>query len=284
MVALTLANLPCCGNAGGRPARPITLVRSQPSAPSSAPRARARPPSLDPRRTPDYTPFAVDLARADAIFVGANEEMLTRSTRARAWSWGTCRSPAAKLKALRAGQSVGAFAYFVDSSPKIADVKSRRVADLPDVRQGPGGTFYQPRRHARTAVTLRQQRRCEQRRVFFSCGAQSRTSGASRAERASTRRSPVRRHRRPARGRREDVGRHGRIRPSPDPELRQRVDCAGRIGLPARSRELRPTARDQGRHDVLPLEQDGTVLDPRSSGRHGGEPRQLARYPGLAGP
>ena len=48
-----------------------------------------------------------------------------------------------KLRALRYGQSLDAFKYFVDSSPKISDVKvGGEWRTYLFFGQGPGGTFY----------------------------------------------------------------------------------------------------------------------------------------------
>ena len=150
MVALTAANLPLLAPylQAADPARLIDLVRSQPlgAIVSSTP-AVLDPPSLDPPPDADYTPFAVDLAtRRTLIFVGANDGMLhafDARTGVEVWAY-VPFNLLPKLKALETGQSVGAFAYFVDSSPKIADVK---VGDAWRTYlmfgQGPGGTFYQ---------------------------------------------------------------------------------------------------------------------------------------------
>ena len=74
-----------------------------------------------------------------------------------------------KLRALRDGQSVGAFDYFVDSSPKIADVKvGGKWRTYLFFGQGPGGTFYHTldvtledmARHGVAELDQRQRRAC----------------------------------------------------------------------------------------------------------------------------
>jgi hypothetical protein len=126
----------------------IELVRAQPTGAilSSTPGV-LDPPSLDPPPDADYTAFAVSLARRRSlIFIGANDGMLhafDARTGVEVWAY-VPFNLLPKLKALETGQAVGSFTYFVDSSPKIADVK---IADewrtYLMFGQGPGGTFYQ---------------------------------------------------------------------------------------------------------------------------------------------
>jgi len=150
MVALTAANAPLLASylQTSDPARLIELVRSQPlGAILSSTPAVLDPPSLDPPPDADYTPFAVQLAsRRSLIFVGANDGMLhafDARTGVEVWAY-VPFNLLPKLKALETGQSVGSFAYFVDSSPKVADVKvGGEWRTYLMFGQGPGGTFYQ---------------------------------------------------------------------------------------------------------------------------------------------
>jgi hypothetical protein len=105
------------------------------------------PPSLDPPPDPEYPGFASDLInRRTLIFVGANDGMLhafDARTGLEVWAY-VPFNLLPKLRALREGQPVGSFRYFVDSSAKVADVK---VGDTWRTYlmfgQGPGGTYYQ---------------------------------------------------------------------------------------------------------------------------------------------
>jgi hypothetical protein len=150
MVALTSANAPLLAPylQTTDPAALIDLVRSQPlGAIIDSTPAVLDPPSLDPPPDAAYTQFAVNLVRRRSlIFVGANDGMLhafDARTGVEVWAY-VPFNLLPKLKALKTGQPVGAYAYFVDSSPKIADVK---VGDQWRTYllfgQGPGGTFYQ---------------------------------------------------------------------------------------------------------------------------------------------
>jgi hypothetical protein len=122
------------------------------------------PPSLDPPPDDDYgrtdTPgtFAGDhKARRGIIFVGGNNGMIhaiDARTGYEMWAF-IPYNLLPKLRALADGQPVEQFDYFVDSSPKIAEVKacppsnpSCAAADkewrsLLIIGQGQGGTFYQ---------------------------------------------------------------------------------------------------------------------------------------------
>ncbi len=104
-------------------------------------------PSLDPPPDPDYPGFAADhVNRRSLIFVGANDGMMhafDARTGMELWAY-VPFNLLPKLRALREGQAVGSFDYFVDSSAKIADVKvggAWRTYLM--FGQGPGGTFYQ---------------------------------------------------------------------------------------------------------------------------------------------
>jgi hypothetical protein len=110
-------------------------------------------PSLDPPPDDDY-------GRADAassfagrykdrratIFVGANDGMIhaiDARTGYEVWAF-IPYNLLPKLKTFRDGQAVDQYDYFVDSSPKIAEVKiNNEWKSLLLIGQGPGGTFYQ---------------------------------------------------------------------------------------------------------------------------------------------
>jgi hypothetical protein len=126
----------------------IDLVRSLPiGAPVSSTPAIMNPPSLDPPPDADYAGFAFDNRdRRTLIFVGTNRGILEAiDARLGTEVWGFIPyNLLAKLKTLRDGQSVGSFDYFVDSSPKIADVKvAGNWKTYLFFGEGPGGTFYQ---------------------------------------------------------------------------------------------------------------------------------------------
>ena len=125
----------------------IEYVRSQPMGAivDSTP-AFLDPPSLDPPPDAEYPEFKEDnVERRALIFVGANDGMLhalDARTGVEVWAF-IPFNLLPKLKALSAGQSLDAFNFFVDSSPKISDV---RIGDewrtYLFFGQGPGGTFY----------------------------------------------------------------------------------------------------------------------------------------------
>ena len=126
----------------------IRQVREQPlgAIVDSTP-AMLDPPSLDPPPDPEYPGFASALTnRRSLIFVGANDGMLhafDARTGLEVWAY-IPFNLLPKLRALREGQPVGSFRYFVDSSVKIADVKiDDRWRTYLMFGQGPGGTFYQ---------------------------------------------------------------------------------------------------------------------------------------------
>ncbi len=126
----------------------IALVRSLPiGAPVSSTPAIFNPPSLDPPPDTDYVDFMNDhKERRTLIFVGTNRGILEAfDARSGVEVWGFIPyNLLAKLKTLRDGQSVGSFDYFVDSSPKIADVKvSGSWKTFLFFGEGAGGTFYQ---------------------------------------------------------------------------------------------------------------------------------------------
>jgi Tfp pilus tip-associated adhesin PilY1 len=126
----------------------IAFMRAQPiGAPVSSTPAIFNPPSLDPPPDADYAGFANDNKnRRTLVFVGTNRGILEAiDARLGVEVWGFIPyNLLAKLKTLRDGQSVGSFDYFVDSSPKIADVKVGGAwKTYLFFGEGPGGTFYQ---------------------------------------------------------------------------------------------------------------------------------------------
>jgi hypothetical protein len=132
----------------------ITFVRSQPigAIVGSTP-AILDAPSVDPPPDADYPKFMDDNKdRRSLVFVGANDGMLhafDAITGREVWAF-IPFNLLPKLKTLRDGQGIDGFDYFVDSSPKVADVKVDHDKDG-DVEwrsylfigEGPGGTFYQ---------------------------------------------------------------------------------------------------------------------------------------------
>ena len=105
------------------------------------------PPSVDPPPDADYPEFANDNKdRRSMIWVGANDGMLHGiDARLGKEVWAFIPfNLLPKLNTLRSGQPVGDFRFFVDGSPKVADVK---VGDAWRtylvMGEGPGGTFYQ---------------------------------------------------------------------------------------------------------------------------------------------
>lgn len=115
-------------------------------------------PSLDPPPDDDYGragavgTFAGDYEqRRTIIFVGANDGMIhafDALTGYEVWAF-IPYNLLPKLKTQLDGQPVEQFDYFVDSSPKIAEVKvlmtdgSHKWRSMLIIGQGPGGTFYQ---------------------------------------------------------------------------------------------------------------------------------------------
>ena len=103
-------------------------------------------PSLDPPPDDEYPTFREDNKdRRSLIFVGGNDGMLhalDARTGQEVWAF-IPFNLLPKLRALRFGQSLDAFKYFVDSSPKISDVKvNDEWRTYLFFGQGPGGTFY----------------------------------------------------------------------------------------------------------------------------------------------
>lgn len=103
-------------------------------------------PSLDPPPDIDYPEFREkNKDRRAMIFVGANDGMLhalDARTGIEVWAF-IPFNLLPKLRALRYGQPIDAFNFYVDSSPKIADVKvNDEWRTYLFFGQGPGGTFY----------------------------------------------------------------------------------------------------------------------------------------------
>ncbi len=126
----------------------INFVRSQPlgAVVGSTP-AIMDPPSLDPPPDSDYPAFSVaNKDRRSMVWVGANDGMLHAiDARLGEEVWAFIPfNLLPKLHTLRSGQPVGDFRYFVDSSPKISDVKvDGQWRTYLIIGEGAGGTFYQ---------------------------------------------------------------------------------------------------------------------------------------------
>jgi hypothetical protein len=132
----------------------INYVRSQPlGAVIGSTPALMDAPSLDPPPDDDYGrtdaegTFAGDHKdRRSIIFVGANDGMIhaiDARTGYEVWAF-IPYNLLPKLRTLLDGQPVEQFDYFVDSSPKIAEVKlGGEWRSMLIIGQGQGGTFYQ---------------------------------------------------------------------------------------------------------------------------------------------
>jgi hypothetical protein len=157
MVAFTLANAATLAPHMGTSATTnslITAVRAQNiGAIIGSTPALMDAPSLDPPPDDDYgkTDAAATFAgshntRRSIIFVGANDGMMhaiDARTGYEVWAF-IPYNLLPKLRTFRDGQAVDQFDYFVDSSPKVAEVKiSGAWRSLLLFGQGPGGTFYQ---------------------------------------------------------------------------------------------------------------------------------------------
>jgi len=126
----------------------IEFIRNKPlgGIVSSTP-AMMDPPSLDPPPDKDYPGFIDEnKGRRTTIWVGANDGMLhaiDARTGIEVWAF-IPFNLLPKLKELRYGQPVGDFRYFVDGSPKVADVKiAGKWRTYLIMGEGAGGTFYQ---------------------------------------------------------------------------------------------------------------------------------------------
>ena len=157
VVAFTLANAAILQTHMGTNATTNALITAVRAAPlgaiiGSTP-AIMDPPSLDPAPDDDYghsdapTTFAGQHKdRRAMIFVGANDGMIhaiDARTGYEVWAF-IPYNLLPKLKTFRDGQAVDQYDYFVDSSPKIAEVKiGTEWRSLLLIGEGPGGTFYQ---------------------------------------------------------------------------------------------------------------------------------------------
>lgn len=157
VVAFTTANVAALAphlNAGLLASNVITAVRAQPiGAIIGSTPALMDAPSLDPPPDDDYgrqagtTTFAgMHKDRRSTIFVGANDGMIhaiDARTGYEVWAF-IPYNLLPKLRTLADGQPIEQFDYFVDSSPKIAEVKLDGAwRSLLIIGQGSGGTFYQ---------------------------------------------------------------------------------------------------------------------------------------------
>ncbi|MEO5896139.1 MAG: hypothetical protein ABIS06_10590, partial [Vicinamibacterales bacterium] len=157
VVAFTTANeatLRSHMNDGSSVTNLITLVRAQPlGAVIGSTPAIMDVPSLDPPPDDDYGyadasgTFANTYKdRRPLIFFGANDGMIhavDARTGYEVWAF-IPYNLLPKLRTLKDGQSIEQFDYFVDSSPKLAEVKVNGTwRSLLLIGEGPGGTFYQ---------------------------------------------------------------------------------------------------------------------------------------------
>lgn len=128
--------------------RLIAFIRNQPlgAIVDSTP-AVMDAPSLDPPPDVDYPAFAdANKNRRTVVWIGANDGMLHAiDGRLGKEVWAFIPfNLLPKLIALRSGQPVGDFRFFVDGSPKVADVKVDGAWHTYLIMgEGPGGTFYQ---------------------------------------------------------------------------------------------------------------------------------------------
>ena len=104
-------------------------------------------PSLDPPPDADYPGFAdTNSERRSIVWVGANDGMfhaIDARLGIEVWAY-IPFNLLPKLQTLQSGQPVGDFRFFVDGSPKIADVKIDGTwRTYLVLGEGPGGTFYQ---------------------------------------------------------------------------------------------------------------------------------------------
>ena len=132
----------------------VSFIRSQPlGAIIGSTPALMDPPSLDPAPDNDYgrSEVADSFAgrhknRRSLIFYGGNDGMIhaiDARTGYEVWAF-IPYNLLPKLKTLADGQPMEQFDYFVDSSPKIAEVKlNGSWRSLLIIGQGNGGTFYQ---------------------------------------------------------------------------------------------------------------------------------------------
>jgi hypothetical protein len=126
----------------------IATVRSQPlGAMVDSTPAIMDPPSLDPPPDASYPGFAdTNSDRRSIVWVGANDGMfhaIDARLGVEVWAY-IPFNLLPKLYTLQSGQPVGDFRYFMDGSPKIADVKIDGTwRTYLVLGEGPGGTFFQ---------------------------------------------------------------------------------------------------------------------------------------------
>ena len=132
----------------------ISFVRSQPlGAVIGSTPAIMDAPSLDPPPDDDYgfqdavTGFAGTYKnRRSMIFFGANDGMIhavDARTGYEVWAF-IPYNLLPKLRTLKDGQPIEQFDFFVDSSPKVAELKiNGSWRSMLFIGEGPGGTFYQ---------------------------------------------------------------------------------------------------------------------------------------------
>ena len=153
MVAFTTANVatlaPLMNMTATDATTVITAVRNLPLGPimTSTP-AIMNPPSLDPPPDETYPGFASDnKGRRSIVWVGTNWGIFEAiDARLGVEVWGFIPlNLLPKLKTLVDGQPMGNFDFFVDSSPKVADVRysDGKWHTHLVVGEGSGGTFYQ---------------------------------------------------------------------------------------------------------------------------------------------
>ncbi len=126
----------------------IEMVRRQPlGAIIGSTPAVLTPPSVHPPPDADYQAFARQHAdRRTLVFVGANDGMLHAfDARLGIEVWALVPfNLLPRLRGLASGQAAGDFLYFVDGSPRLADIKtSKGWRTCLVVGQGGGGSFYQ---------------------------------------------------------------------------------------------------------------------------------------------
>lgn len=156
VVPFTTAFSPTIGPhlAGADPAQLIPWLRNRPiGAVIGSTPAIMDPPSLDPPPDDDYgrsdaagTFAGTYKDRRSMIFVGGNNGMIhaiDARTGYEVWAF-IPYNLLPKLKTLTDGQPVEEFDYFVDSSPKVAELKVGGVwRSFLFIGEGPGGVFYQ---------------------------------------------------------------------------------------------------------------------------------------------
>ncbi len=157
VVAFTTANaatLTAHMGVGANTSSLISYIRSLPlGAIIGSTPALMDPPSLDPAPDTDYGrgdapgSFAADHKdRRSIIFFGANDGMIhavDARTGFEVWAF-IPYNLLPKLRTLVDGQPIEQFDYFVDSSPKLAEVKiNGDWRSIVLIGQGNGGTFYQ---------------------------------------------------------------------------------------------------------------------------------------------